>query len=128
MLQLKFLKRAGDERRLPKGGEELMAYCAYEDDELLGYCLFRFRDETIELTDLVSDPKDFPIADGLVRAAARFAQDGGKTSVRITGDSSELSELRTSLGVFSDSVFDINAVFGRGVFGCQGCEGCSARE
>jgi len=111
MLELKFLERAGEEKKLSDGSEDLMAYCAYENGTLAGHCFFRFAGDAVELLELATDPKDQSIADGLVRAAANFADKNGKVRVILTGQTGEISAMKTALGASLDSSVLIDDIF-----------------
>ncbi len=128
MIEMKRIEDITKESRLPQHDLTATAYCAFDGDILLGYCLFCLETEDIRILDLATDPKDFGIADGLARASAFFAEQAGMTKILIAGNNEELLVFEAVTGIFRNREATIEALFGTS--SCQteaggGCSGCS---
>lgn len=130
MLEIKLLDCPAAEDQLPKIGEEMCVCAAYDGGRVVGHCFFRMESDTVVLSDLVTDPKDFVVADGLGRAVINYAGNTGRVFVRTEKGCEELDIFAFAVGLAANEKKRIEEMFfscGSGYTdGMAGCEDCPA--
>lgn len=117
MVILKILDDITDEKRITVKTKDGKVYCAYENGKLAGYCVFQFEFAAVGIIELVTEPRDDALAQGLVRAVAGYAQSRMIKDVRFPDNGgAQINELAENLGVVKGETIEISEFFSRG--GC----------
>jgi len=109
MVRMKLFERANEQDDIPNLKDNCSIYCAYQDDSLKGYCIFRYHEDIVILLELKTDPIDSSLADGLARAALSAAENRMKTTVRVE-EGMELDDFVNSIAVFTNRESTIDEV------------------
>lgn len=109
MVSMRLFTRADEQQFVPSLESSCSIYCAFESNILVGYCIFRYEDSFVILTDLVTTPPDIALADGLARAAIAAAASRMKEFVRLM-NSYELDLFAANLKIFGDNTAKVEDV------------------
>jgi len=81
-----------------KDNDGILCCHAYENGKETGYCLFRFEEKSVVLVRLRTDPYDFALCDGLVRAVLNYSLNRMKETFR-AGQDTQLRKFLKSSGI-----------------------------